>query len=239
MEITAQEHAALEAAKRTLAANGTLQMLPPDLTVTYHAGALGTMDNSLDSIRTAVDCGAQIVEFDVSFRPDGTPVIIHSGSPGPDEGALLADALAIVAKSDACRINLDLKSTANLPAVDRLVKEAGLFDRVFYTGVKLFWARKVRQHSAIPYYLNFTHAHTRAGIAGLVALVKRTGAIGLNANHHGANAAEAAALRRHGLLVSYWTLNEVPDMLRILATAPDNLTSRRPDLLNDLLGRDQ
>ena len=238
MEKTAQEIAALEAAKQALASSGTLQKLPAGLTVTYHAGALGTQDNSLDSIRVAVERGAQIVEFDVSFRPDGTPVIIHAGSPGQDEGELLADALTIVAQSETCRINLDLKSIANLPAVDRLAQEAGLSDRVFYTGVNMLWARKVRRQSAIPYFLNFTHARTRAGIAGLIALLKATGAIGLNANYHGANAAEVAALHRHGLQASFWTVNEVPEMLRVLAAAPDNVTSRRPDLLNALLGRE-
>ncbi|MBQ6266834.1 MAG: glycerophosphodiester phosphodiesterase [Clostridia bacterium] len=237
MEKNAQEAVTLAAAKQKLAADGTLQKLPPALTVTYHAGALGTQDNSLDSIRTAVEHGAQIVEFDVSFRPDGTPVIIHALHPGADEGALLADALAIVAESADCRINLDLKSTANLPAVDKLVKEAGLFERVFYTGVSMLWARTVRRNSEIPYYLNFSNMRTRAGIAALIGLLKLTGALGLNANHGGANAAEVAALHRHGLQASFWTLNNLPDMLRILDTAPDNITTRRPDLLEALLGR--
>lgn len=237
MEITKQESEALAQLRQTLTADGTLQKLPAQLTVTYHAGALGTEDNSLDSIRTAVAHGAQIVEFDVSFRPDGTPVIIHDGHPGANDGALLADALAIVAESDSCRINLDLKSTANLPAVDRLVQAAGLSTRVFYTGVSVAWVRTVRRTSAIPYYLNFSNARTRIGIAALTALLKATGALGLNANYRMATAAEVTALHRHGLAVSFWTLNELPDMARILRTAPDNVTSRRPDLLEALLGR--
>ena len=50
--------------------------LPSDFTITCHAGALGTKANTVDSVRTAVKWGAQIVEFDVTFRPSGLPVIM-------------------------------------------------------------------------------------------------------------------------------------------------------------------
>ena len=73
--------------------------LPSDFTITCHAGALGTKANTVDSVRTAVKWGAQIVEFDVTFRPSGLPVIIHSGSPSESEGELLSEALAAGAAS--------------------------------------------------------------------------------------------------------------------------------------------
>ena len=88
--------------------------LPSDFTITCHAGALSTKANTVDSVRTAVKWGAQIVEFDVTFRPSGLPVIIHSGSPSESEGELLSEALAAVAESNTCRINLDLNHRITL-----------------------------------------------------------------------------------------------------------------------------
>lgn len=136
--------------------------LPSDFTITCHAGALGTKANTVDSVRTAVKWGAQIVEFDVTFRPSGLPVIIHSGSPSESEGELLSEALAAVAESDTCRINLDIKSTSNLPEVDRLVAEAGLTDRVFYTGVGEEWVETVRKKFGNPLLSQPPH-HTEGG----------------------------------------------------------------------------
>ena len=129
-------------------------LAPHKFTVTYHTGALNTPANSVESIRAALSDGAQIIEFDVTFRPDGTAVIIHSDSPSATEGIPLDDALATVAESGKCRINLDVKSVANLPEVDRLVNKHGLSERVFYTGVFDYWVEDVKKNSSIPCFLN-------------------------------------------------------------------------------------
>ena len=122
---------------------------PAGFTVTYHAGAMLTKPNSIYSVRAAVKNNADIVEFDVSFRPDGTPVIIHNSSPTEEQGELLKDALEVVAQHPSCRINLDLKSLINIGEVEALVKKYGLFDRVFYTGVFEDWVETVRTNSDI------------------------------------------------------------------------------------------
>lgn len=213
--------------------------LPSDFTITCHAGSLGTRANTVDSVKTAVKWGAQIVEFDVTFRPSGTAVIIHSGSPSEDEGELLSEALAAVAESDSCRINLDLKSTANLPEVDRLVAAAGLSDRVFYTGVGEEWVNTVKANSSIPYYLNhritLREALNKKAAEQLAAKAKSLGAIGINSHFSTATAGYTATIRRCGLLVSLWTVDSISQMKRVLRLAPDNITTRQPDKLKKLV----
>lgn len=210
--------------------------LPENFTVTCHAGALFTSPNTLRSVSAAVEWGAQIVEFDVSFRPSGTPVIIHNSSPAENEGVLLADALPIVAKSDTCKINLDIKSTANLGAVDELVKQNGLFDRVFYTGVSEDWVATVRENSKISYYLNYNvskdEAADKAAVQLIVDRAKGLGAIGINSNHKYASNLFVDIVRENGLLVSLWTANEIEDMIRVLKLKPDNITTKNPAVLD-------
>ena len=43
-------------------------------TITAHAGALGTKPNTLSSLKKAIEFGVDIVEVDLTFRPDGTPI---------------------------------------------------------------------------------------------------------------------------------------------------------------------
>ncbi len=215
-------------------------ILPEGFTITCHAGALGTKANTLESIRAAVDWGADVVEFDVSFRPDGTAVIIHNSSPSANQGVLLDDALKIVAGVDKCRINLDIKSTANLPEVDRLVKKHGLFERVFYTGVFEDWVDAVKKSSAIPYYLN--HKITEEEAADKKAaleIIKKTnelGAIGINSHYKHATKDFNKTVHENGLLVSLWTVNKIGDMPGVIETQPDNITTKKPNILKLIKG---
>lgn len=216
-------------------AKNSVDNLPENFTVTFHAGALRTKPNTLESIRAALDYGAKVVEFDVSFRPDGTAVIIHADAPKANEGVLLDEALAVVATDKECKINLDIKSTANLPQVDELVKKHGLFERVFYTGVFEDWVETVRSSSAIPYYLNHKltkeESYDETLLQKLADKMISLGAIGLNSNFKNASAIATRVMHKNGLLVSLWTANKAADMARVIACLPDNITTKKPHIL--------
>ncbi len=225
--------------KHYVSAQKNARNLPDDFTVTFHAGAIKTKPNSLESIKAALDYGAKVVEFDVSFRPDGTAVIIHDGKPEDDEGVLLDDALAVVATDKECKINLDIKSTVNLSEVDRLVKKHGLFERVFYTGVFEDWVETVKNTSAIPYYLNHNltkkESYDDNLLQELADKIISLGAIGLNSNFSNASAISTHVMRKNGLLVSLWTANKAADMARVIACQPDNVTTKKPHILLEML----
>ncbi len=212
--------------------------LPEGFTVTCHAGAMMTPANSLYSVRAAVEWGAQVIEFDVSFRPDGTPVIIHSDAPGENEGVYLENALEIARKSNAF-INLDIKSTANLGAVDELVKLKGMSERVFYTGVFEDWVETVRENSVIPYYLNHKiteeESKDKSAAQAVADKAKFLGAIGINSNHNGASKLFVDTMHENGLLVSLWTVNKIPDMINVLKLRPDNITTKKPNTFKNLI----
>lgn len=216
-------------------AKKSVKKLPDGFTVTFHAGALKTKPNSLESIRAALDYGAKVVEFDVTFRPDGTAVILHADEAKANEGALLDEALAVVATSKECRINLDIKSTANLPAVDALVKKHGLFERVFYTGVFEDWVETVRNTSDIPYFLNHKltkeESDSKELLQKLADKIIALGAIGLNSNFSNASLTATQIMHKNGLLVSLWTANKPRDMANVIECLPDNITTKKPHIL--------
>lgn len=215
------------------------QRLPEGFTLTYHAGALKTKPNTVESIEAALADGASVVEFDVSFRPDGTAVIIHADKPNENEGVLLDEALAAVAKDKNCRINLDIKSTANLPQVDALVNNHGLFERVFYTGVFRDWVETVKANSAIPYYLNHKVSAEEAASTSLLQKLAEEiislGAIGLNSNFSNANATVTEVMHKNGLLVSLWTVNSSKNAAKVISYLPDNITTKKPHLIKNMI----
>ena len=205
------------------------------MTVTAHSGAFNTPDNSIEFIKKVLEEGCEIFEIDVTFRPDGTPVIIHSGSPKPTEGILLRDALALVAADPAIRMNLDLKSVKNLPAVDELLDRYGLADRAFYTGVGADWAPVVKKNSKIPYYLNadvapWKRSRTKAR-AALADKLAALGAIGINTHYGNCHPAMVKVFHEKGMPVSVWTVNDEKNAAKYAAMGVDNITSRRPDMV--------
>ena len=205
------------------------------MTVTAHAGAFDTPDNSVESVERALAEGAEIIEMDVSFRPDGTPVVIHKARPRAAEGVLLADVFALVAQAPGVRMNLDLKSVKNLPAVDSLLREYGLFDRAFFTGVGKNWAPKVREQSNVPYYLNVDVSKRArkypADAKKLASRIRDAGALGLNCHYGNVTGNVIETLRAEGLETSVWTVNDEAAARQILPLRPDNVTSRHPDMI--------
>jgi glycerophosphoryl diester phosphodiesterase len=214
-------------------------VLPAGFTVTAHSGAFGTPDNSLAFVEKVIAENCDIIEMDVSFRPDGLPVIIHSGAPKEDEGIPLAEAFARIAEHPSLRMNLDLKSTVNLPAVDALLKEYGLFDRAFYTGVGEDWVPAVQKNSAVPYFINLpccpTLKRSRKAADAAAKRVKALGALGLNNHYNDVSPTVVRAMRENGLLISLWTANTPRAMRKCIVLCPDNITTRHPNKLRDML----
>jgi glycerophosphoryl diester phosphodiesterase len=213
----------------------SLLALPEEFTVTAHAGAMLTRANSMWSVKQIAASDADVTEFDVTFRPDGTPVIRHDETPSARQGTPLSEALAVVAEQGSMKINLDLKAFWNLPAVQELVEQAGMLERVFFTGVGREQTARVRQDCPkIPYYLNASVAGDTEDAAMLHALadeVKALGAIGINLHYAGASRALCEVMHEQGLLVSVWTVNGRLDMHEMLAVGPDNITTKRPNKL--------
>lgn len=207
--------------------------LPQGFTVTAHAGCLDTEPNTMDSLKAALGSGAQVVEVDIRFRPDGTPVIAHDKVKENSGGVLLGEVFAEVAKADGVQMNLDLKETKNLAQVQALAKEAGLLERVFFTGVDSKKVEKVKKDAPeIPYYLNaYPNAlktHSEEYWQKIADEVKEAGAVGLNCHYFYGSQQLVDVMHKNGLKVSVWTADKKSTMVRQISFGVDNITTREP-----------
>ena len=72
-------------------------------------------------------------------------------------------------------------------------------------------------------------------ISELIKKTKNLGAIGINSNYSHATELFVDTMRKNGLLVSLWTVNKPADMPKILALRPDNITTKKPHILKELI----
>ncbi len=212
--------------------------LPEGFTYTAHTGCVGTEDNSLEAIETGAKYGAQIVEFDLNFLPDGTAVLAHDKPKGNE--VTLDEAFKKVSEFEELKVNVDAKSVENLSEVVRLAKKHGILNRIFYTGIELSDVEAVKKDSPeIPYYLNFNvekpKKQTPEYLKNLVEGVKGCGAIGINFNKDNATKELVDIFHENDLLVSIWTVNKEKEMYEILHLSPDNITTKQPDKMGEIL----
>ncbi len=212
--------------------------LPKNFTYTAHTGCVGTADNSLEAIEIGAKYGADIIEFDLNFLPDGTPVLSHDKPKGKE--ITLDQAFKKVSEYENLKVNVDVKNTKNLKAVYPLAQKYGIESRIFYTGIGLEFVEAVKKDSPeVPYYLNVSvdkpKKQTPEYLQSLVKLVKDNGAIGINFNKDHATKELVDTFHDNDLLVSIWTVNKKRKMYKILFLGPDNITTRRPDKLKDIL----
>lgn len=212
--------------------------LPSDFTYTAHTGCVKTKDNSPESIETGAGFGADIIEIDLHFLPDGTPVLSHDKPNGNETP--LEEAFKTICEFEKLKVNVDVKSVDNLQAIYPLAKKYGLENRIFYTGVHSGFLEAVKKDSPeITYYLNVNvkkpRYQTKEYLQSLVDEVKKSGAVGINFNQKGATKKLVDIFHQNGLPVSIWTVNRKRDMLKILSLSPDNITTRRPDKMQKIL----
>lgn len=207
--------------------------VPDGFTVTAHTGCLGTKANSIEAIEAGIAAGAQIVEFDLRFLDDGTPILSHDEP--ESEYVLLRDAFACLAKYPDVRANVDVKDTSGVGCVPALAEQCGVLERIFFTGIEEEDVAAVREKCpAIPYYLN-TDVRPFANAVALADKVRALGAVGVNVSKVSLSPRLTSVFRAKGLLTSVWTVNGRIEARRILAMHPDNVTSKRPDRIREMI----
>lgn len=212
--------------------------LPEKFTLTAHTGCEGTKDNSLEAIQKGYDSGADIVEFDVHFNSSGEPVLAHDYA--ADDSVKLKDAFDLVAKCEGLRVNVDCKTTDNLKAIADIAEECGVKDRIFYTGIELKDVEAVKtQTPEVKYYLNMKinkfRKYDDEYIRSLADLVLNNEAVGLNIHYSNASRKMIDIFHQSELEVSLWTVNKEFDMHRVLALGCDNITTRQPSMLKEII----
>jgi glycerophosphoryl diester phosphodiesterase len=218
------------------------------LTAVAHRGdPYRVRENTLDSVRSALELGADAVEIDVRLTRDGVPVLLHDRTlkrlwehdrpllslsadevRGLTEGRVptLAEALAV---ADGSRLMLDLPGTPDVKAARRVVdvvREAGAEDRVYYcAGAPAMLAVRAADPAA-EIALTWTSLAPPRPVL-LEAVRPRW----LNYRFGLVDRPLAERVHRDGHLVSVWTPDTVRSMRRLMAAGVDSITTNRVDAL--------
>ncbi len=213
--------------------------LPSQFTITAHTGCMKTPENSINSMNAGVANGADIIEFDVNFLEDGTPVLCHD-TPKGDE-VTLDEAFEYLAKHKNLQANVDMKSVDNMAEVERLAIKHGVIKKIFLTGINIDTVTTVHKDAPkLKYYLNISvdeEKNTdREYLSSLTVQVEKCEALGINMNYKGASAELVQAFHIKNLKVSLWTVDDLLDMYDMLSLSPDNITTRNPDKLSEIVG---
>lgn len=211
--------------------------LPEGFTVTAHTGSMKTEDNSLESIRVGLE-NADIIEFDVLFNSEGVPVLAHDN---PENATVtLEEAFVILSENKSAKANVDLKTDENLDKIQLLAEKYNVLDQIFFTGVKEEKVDAVKTLCPkIKFYLNFEPKKLKCSddeyISEVIAKVKGYGAVGLNCPFGKVTGKFVSVCRENGLSVSLWTAKNTLQSKKILALSPDNITTRIPDKVNEII----
>ncbi|MFG2134314.1 glycerophosphodiester phosphodiesterase [Streptomyces sp. NPDC048751] len=204
-------------------------------------------ENTLASLRSALERGADAVEIDVRLTRDGVPVLLHDATlkrlwerDRPllslsatevrelTEGGVptLADALAA---TDGSRVMLDLPGTPDVRAARRVVdvvRESGAQDRVYYcAGAPAMLAVRAADPAAEIALTWTTLAPPRPAL--LAAVRPRW----LNYRFTLVDRALTERVHHDGHLLSVWTPDTRRSLRRLLDMGVDSITTNRVDAL--------
>ncbi|AWK11437.1 glycerophosphodiester phosphodiesterase [Streptomyces spongiicola] len=222
------------------------------VTVVGHRGdPYVARENTLPSLRAAIERGADAVEVDVRLTRDGVPVLLHDDTLnrlwghdlplsrlsharlGELTGGGVPTLAAAVAAAGGHRLMLDLPGAdaSSVRAVVGAVREGGADDRVYYTGgpAGMLAVRDADPDAEIA--LTWTTLAPPRPVL-LAALRPRW----LNYRFGLVSRELAEEVHAQGYLLSVWTADTRAAMRRLVARGVDSITTNRVDALKRVLG---
>ncbi|TLS41635.1 glycerophosphodiester phosphodiesterase [Streptomyces montanus] len=207
-------------------------------------------ENTIDSLRSALDLGADAVEFDVRLTRDDVPVLLHDATlkrlweqdrpllslSAEEVRGLTAGGVPTLEEAlkatDHGRFMVDLPGAANPRAVRRIVdviRDLGADERVYYSaGAETMLAVRAADPAAEIALTWTTLAPPRPAL--LDAIRPRW----LNYRFSLVDRNVVARVHRDGYLLSVWTPDTRRSMRRLLDAGVDSITTNRIDTLCSL-----
>ncbi|SEE57954.1 glycerophosphoryl diester phosphodiesterase [Streptomyces sp. 3213] len=204
-------------------------------------------ENTVDSLRSALEQGADAVEFDVRVTRDGVPVLLHDEtlqrlwevdrplkSLSVDEVRGLTDGgvptlVEALAATEGSRVMVDLPGAADPRAARRIVeviRECGADDRAYYcAGADSMLAVRAADPSAEIALTWTSLAPPRPAV--LEAVRPRW----LNYRFTLVDRDLVSRVHRDGYLLSVWTPDTRRSMRRLLDLGVDSITTNRVGVL--------
>ncbi|MFI1075378.1 glycerophosphodiester phosphodiesterase [Streptomyces puniciscabiei] len=207
-------------------------------------------ENTIDSLRSALDRGADAVEIDVRLTRDGVPVLLHDDTlqrlweVGRPLGALSAEEVRgltaggvptlaeTLAATGDCRVMVDLCGRVERRMVDRVmdvVRQSGAGERVYYcAGPEAMLAVRAADPAA---EIALTWTSLAPPRPALLDVIRPRW---LNYRFSLVSRELSARVHRDGYLLSVWTPDTRRSMSRLLDLGADSITTNRVDVLHAL-----
>lgn len=208
--------------------------------ITAHAGCVNTECDSIESVYAGIRAGADIVEVDVRFTDDGTPVLSHDPVTGDKQKELVAldDVFNAIKKYPDIFMNLDLKEKNHIESLHKLILSVDLKDRIILTGVEPQHVELIRKYCPdVLYLLNYDpdpakiFMNNSKYIRGLVDMTVGSKAIGINLYYLFATEQLIEEFHNAGMKVFVWTVEGKEDIEEMIHRKVDSITSCQVDLL--------
>ncbi|MGY0491439.1 glycerophosphodiester phosphodiesterase [Streptomyces sp. WG-D5] len=221
----------------------------PVTAVAHRGDPYRVRENTLPSLRSALDQGADAVEFDVRLTRDGTPVLLHdatldrlwehdrplSALSYDEVRGLTEDGVPTLAEAlETCRdtrvmIDLPGATPRSVRAILGTVSDCDATERVYYcAGAQTMLMVRAASPTAELALTWTSLAPPRPAV--LAALTPRW----LNYRFTLVNRELAARVHRDGYLLSVWTPDTRRSMRRLLDLGVDSITTNRIDVLTSL-----
>ncbi|UJB40358.1 LamG-like jellyroll fold domain-containing protein [Streptomyces sp. A1-5] len=252
---TWQEHFAGTIDNIRISDQGSPAHCPRTYTVGHRGAPKLAPENTIVSLQTAIDRGADWIETDVQFTKDGQPVIMHDPTvdrmtngkgridqltaeeiskltvKGGGRVPTLEEVLTLL-KGTSTRLLLEIKGTQTSASVDhalRLVSEAGLTER---TMAQSFDEDVVRYAAASPYKTKVALLRDNLD-ADPVATARKFSLSAYAVNFNGLSISPAAVdeLKSAGVEVFVWTVDRDSDWQAATTWGVDGIITNRADQL--------
>lgn len=207
--------------------------------ITAHAGCEGFADNSLEYVRYALTCGADVFEVDVHPRGGGFYI---SHDPTEGEAPDLREVFSLMGHSGAA-VNCDLKRPGLERRVYQLACACGVQDRLVFSGTVSAQAMQdasIRQRTL----LNIEEASapiadcyereqmpTLEQIRAAAQAIRRSGGRTVNLHYALCTEESMAIFQDAGVALSVWTVDDESTARMLLEHGVYNITTRKPLML--------
>jgi glycerophosphoryl diester phosphodiesterase len=208
-----------------------------------HSGCMGTWDDGLESVEKAIECNADVVEIDIRFDQNNTPVLGHDDLKEGNHYEKVYDALAIFSKTKNMLLNCDMKEKDNIEGLRTLKEYFEKFEirkRMYFSGIEKCEVGYLKE--VFPDYtyvtdwnFNLLRLRDRKYILGIINHAKAAGFVGLNLHHMYVNRKVATTCQEEGFKLYTWTVESRGRMEKLARWGVDAITSKNILLLQEVL----
>ena len=207
--------------------------------ITAHTGADGMPDNSLEFVRYALTTAADALEIDIRPLKDGTLVLSHDEA--GSNAVPLAEIFPLIAAHPSMKVNCDLKTAGLAEPVFRLAEACGLSHRLIYSGCvdADHYSRSDLLRERVEIYLNVEEYVPNLyrdyrdipnfelqAAAQMTKVCHANGISTINIYQGLVTRRLIEVLKKEGIGVSAWTVNEPSELEWFLQSEVTNITTR-------------